>query len=284
MYPFERFTERAKKVLTLAQDEAERRHHHYIGTEHLLLGLMREGEGLAAKVLKNLGLEIDMVRHTIDSVLGRSERIIIQQIIPTTRVKKVIEISFEEAKRMGHNYVGTEHILLALLIEGEGIAAHVLTDLGATLDKVRSEIDDLLTNPELEPRPADSRPPPRPRDRALAAILNAAEDAAGKERAPMLRPDHLLAAMVGRQSAPPAVLDLLNAAGVNLDLLRKRLKPPRRLTRLEAALDDLRNRKEQSIVGQDYDLAAELREEEKALREQIVKALASWQASWTAAA
>src|SRR5438132_3529377 len=125
MYPFERFTERAKKVLTLAQEEAERSHHSYIGTEHLLLGLLREGEGLAAKVLNNLGVEIGKVRQTIESVLGRNERIIIQQIIPTSRVKKVIEISFEEARRMGHNYVGTEHLLLGLLIEGEGLAQQI---------------------------------------------------------------------------------------------------------------------------------------------------------------
>src|SRR5579859_215883 len=156
MYPFERFTERAKKVLTLAQEEAERSHHSYIGTEHLLLGLLREGEGLAAKVLNNLGVEIGKVRQTIESVLGRNERIIIQQIIPTSRVKKVIEISFEEARRMGHNYVGTEHLLLGLLIEGEGIAAHVLEDLGATLEKVRSEIERLLhdsSTEETEPTP-----------------------------------------------------------------------------------------------------------------------------------
>ena len=146
MYPFERFTERAKKVLTLAQEEAERSHHSYIGTEHLLLGLLREGEGLAAKVLNNLGVEIGSVRQTIESVLGRNERTVIQQIIPTSRVKKVIEISFDEARRMGHNYVGTEHILLGLLMEGEGIAAHVLSDLGATLDRVRSEIERLLAD------------------------------------------------------------------------------------------------------------------------------------------
>jgi ATP-dependent Clp protease ATP-binding subunit ClpC len=157
VYPFERFTERAKKVLTLAQEEAERSHHSYIGTEHLLLGLLREGEGLAAKVLNNLGVEIGKVRQTIESVLGRNERIIIQQIIPTSRVKKVIEISFEEARRMGHNYVGTEHLLLGLLIEGEGIAAHVLEDLGATLDKVRSEIERLLHDVNTE----DSEPAPK---------------------------------------------------------------------------------------------------------------------------
>ncbi len=150
MYPFERFTERAKKVLTLAQEEAERSHHSYIGTEHLLLGLLREGDGLAAKVLNNLGVEINKVRSTIESVLGRNERIIIQQIIPTSRVKKVIEISFEEARRMGNNYVGTEHLLLGLLIEGEGIAAHVLEDLGANLEKVRTETDRLLHESGIE--------------------------------------------------------------------------------------------------------------------------------------
>ncbi|TME48513.1 MAG: ATP-dependent Clp protease ATP-binding subunit [Chloroflexi bacterium] len=159
MYPFERFTERAKKVLTLAQEEAERSHHSYIGTEHLLLGLLREGEGLAAKVLNNLGVEINKVRATIESVLGRNERIIIQQIIPTSRVKKVIEISFEEARRMGNNYVGTEHLLLGLLIEGEGIAAHVLEDLGANLEKVRGEIDRLLHESGLDEEAAATKKP-----------------------------------------------------------------------------------------------------------------------------
>src|SRR5580698_10021240 len=163
LYPFERFTERAKKVLTLAQEEAERSHHSYIGTEHLLLGLLREGEGLAAKVLNNLGVEIGKVRQTIESVLGRNERIVIQQIIPTSRVKKVIEISFEEARRMGHNYVGTEHLLLGLLIEGEGIAAHVLEDLGANLEKVRNEIERLLHDSTVEEsEPAPKKPSKTP--------------------------------------------------------------------------------------------------------------------------
>jgi ATP-dependent Clp protease ATP-binding subunit ClpC len=160
LYPFERFTERAKKVLTLAQEEAERSHHSYIGTEHLLLGLLREGEGLAAKVLNNLGVEINKVRSTIESVLGRNERIIIQQIIPTSRVKKVIEISFEEARRMGNNYVGTEHLLLGLLIEGEGIAAHVLEDLGANLEKVRGEIERLLHESGLEEEAKEAQKKP----------------------------------------------------------------------------------------------------------------------------
>ncbi|MGA7362300.1 MAG: Clp protease N-terminal domain-containing protein [Candidatus Dormiibacterota bacterium] len=153
MYPFERFTEKAKKVLTLAQDEADKSHHSYIGTEHLLLGLLREEEGHAAKVLANLGVEIDKVRDTIDSVLGRNERITVQQIIPTSRVKKVIEIAFEEAKRMNNTHVGTEHLLLGLLVEGEGVAAHVLEDFWVNLDKVRHELDSLLKDqgPEDEP-------------------------------------------------------------------------------------------------------------------------------------
>jgi ATP-dependent Clp protease ATP-binding subunit ClpA len=158
VYPFERFTERAKKVLTLAQEEAERSHHSYIGTEHLLLGLLREHDGLAAHVLANLGVDIEGVRTVIESVLGRNEGIVIQQIIPTSRVKKVIEISFEEARRMGHDHVGTEHVLLGLMLEGDGIAAHVLQDLGATLDKVRVEIERLAAT-YTEGRPG---PPPLP--------------------------------------------------------------------------------------------------------------------------
>src|SRR5947209_17762466 len=126
MYPFERFSPGAKKVLTLAQEEAERSHHSYIGTEHLLLGVLREDHGVAAMVLKDLGVEISQVRSAIESVLGRNERIIMQQIIPTSRTKKVIELGFEQARLMGDAFVDTEHILLALLIEGEGIAPHVL--------------------------------------------------------------------------------------------------------------------------------------------------------------
>ena len=144
MYPFERFSERARKVLTLAQGEAERSHQSYVGTEHLLLGLMRESDGIAQQALQNLGVDIGQVRNAIESVLDRNERIIFQQIIPTSRVKRVIEISFEEARRMGDNFVGTEHLLLGLLMEGEGIAAHVLQDLGATEQAVRAEIERLL--------------------------------------------------------------------------------------------------------------------------------------------
>ncbi|HEV2034314.1 MAG TPA: Clp protease N-terminal domain-containing protein, partial [Candidatus Dormibacteraeota bacterium] len=158
MFPFERFTERAKKVLALAQEEAEKSHHSYIGTEHVLLGLLREGDGIAAKVLTNLGVEIEKVRQTVESLLGRDKGLtVLQQIIPTSRVKKVIEISFEEARRLGHNYVGSEHLLLGLLTEGEGIAANILEDLGATLHKVRAEIERLRQGSTEE----DTESPPK---------------------------------------------------------------------------------------------------------------------------
>lgn len=141
MYPFERFTEAAKRVLTLAQEEAERSHHSYIGTEHILLGLLRERDTVASVALDHINVNIADVRRTIDAILGTPEGTAIQQIIPTSRVKTIIEISFTEARRMGDDFVGTEHLLLGLLIEGEGIGAHVLIDLGANLEKVRAEID-----------------------------------------------------------------------------------------------------------------------------------------------
>ncbi len=148
MYPFERFTQKAKQVLVFAQQEAEKSHHSFIGSEHILLGLMREPDCQAAKVLANLGLQIDGVRAAIEALLGGDERIFVQQILPTSRVKKVIEIAFEEAKRMGSNHMDTEHLLLGLLIEGEGIAAHVLEDVGATLERVREELATLPPDPD----------------------------------------------------------------------------------------------------------------------------------------
>ena len=141
MYPFERFTETSKRVLTLAQEEAERSHHSFIGTEHLLLAFLRLPESVAGVVLVRLDIDATEVRRIIDMTLKANDRTVIQHIIPTSRVKKIIDLSFSEARRMGDPYVGTEHLLLGMLLEGEGIAAHVLNDLGANLEKVRVEID-----------------------------------------------------------------------------------------------------------------------------------------------
>src|ERR1041384_7072693 len=136
---FDKFTERARKVLQLAQEEAQRFNHNYIGTEHLLLGLVREGEGVAAKVLGNLGVELNKVRSAVEFIIGRGDRTVAGDIGLTPRAKKVIELSVDEARRLNHHYIGTEHLLLGLVREGEGIAAGVLESLGVSLERVRAE-------------------------------------------------------------------------------------------------------------------------------------------------
>ena len=128
---FDKFTERARKVLQLAQEEAQRFNHNYIGTEHLLLGLVREGEGVAAKVLANLGVELNKVRSAVEFIIGRGDRTVTGDIGLTPRAKKVIELSVDEARRLNHHYIGTEHLLLGLVREGEGIAAGVLESLAS---------------------------------------------------------------------------------------------------------------------------------------------------------
>src|SRR3569623_600320 len=137
---FDKFSERAKKVLVLSQEEALRFNHNYIGTEHLLLGLVREGEGVAAKVLGNLGVERNKVRSAVEFIIGRGDRTVTGDIGLTPRAKKVIELSVDEARRLNHHYIGTEHLLLGLVREGEGIAAGVLKSLSESLDKVRSQV------------------------------------------------------------------------------------------------------------------------------------------------
>ena len=134
-YPFERFTNDAKQVLTLAQKEAEASGHSYIGTEHLLLAMLRV-PGTAQKVLSDMGIEVEQVRERIRQVLGRNERIVIDQIIPTSRVKHVIELAFGEAQRLDSDAVDTGHLLLGLVLESESIGAKVLEDLGATGNRV----------------------------------------------------------------------------------------------------------------------------------------------------
>ncbi|HVL25599.1 MAG TPA: ATP-dependent Clp protease ATP-binding subunit [Thermomicrobiales bacterium] len=137
---FDKFTDRARKVLTLAQEEAQRFNHNYIGTEHLLLGLVREGDGVAAKVLSNMGVQLPKVRSAVEFIIGRGETMIMAEIGLTPRAKKVIELAVDEARRLNHHYIGTEHLLLGLVREGEGIAAGVLESLGVNLEKVRTQV------------------------------------------------------------------------------------------------------------------------------------------------
>src|SRR4051812_3998579 len=137
---FDKFTERARKVLTLAQEEAQRFNHNYIGTEHLLLGLVREGDGVAARVLSNMGVQLPKVRSAVEFIIGRGEGAVVGDIGLTPRAKKVIELAVDEARRLNHHYIGTEHLLLGLVREGEGIAAGVLESLGVNLEKVRAQV------------------------------------------------------------------------------------------------------------------------------------------------
>ena len=141
---FDKFTERARRVLTLAQEEAHRFNHNYIGTEHILLGLVREGEGVAAKVLGNLGVELNKVRSAVEFIIGRGDRTVLGEIGLTPRAKKVIELAVDEARRLNHSYIGTEHLLLGLVREGEGIAAGVLESLGVNIERVRAETTRIL--------------------------------------------------------------------------------------------------------------------------------------------
>ena len=141
---FGRFTERAQRVIVLAQEEARRLGHNVVGTEHLLLGLIAEGEGVAARALQTLGISIDDVRAEIERVIGRGEAAPTGPSGFTPRTKRVLELAFDEARQLGHSYIGTEHILLGLIREGEGVAAQVLINLGADLDKVRRQVTELL--------------------------------------------------------------------------------------------------------------------------------------------
>ncbi len=140
MYPFERFTPEAKQVLIEAQAAAERSHHSYIGTEHLLIALATVPDGVAAKALANLGVKLDVVQSRIDDVVGRQDPVRPATVIPTSRVKTVIELSFALAQSMGDQSVGPEHILLALVREGSGIAAHVLIELAGSVSAVENAV------------------------------------------------------------------------------------------------------------------------------------------------
>lgn len=137
---FERFTERARRVVALAQDEARSHRHDYIGTEHILLGLLDVGEGVAAQVLDSLGIGLDAVRQEVDEIIGQGKSEAASHVRFTPRAKKVLELSLREALQLGHNHIGTEHLLLGLIREGEGVAGQVLVKLGASLAATREQV------------------------------------------------------------------------------------------------------------------------------------------------
>ena len=176
---FERFTDRARRVVVLAQEEARMLNHNYIGTEHILLGLIHEGEGVAAKALESLGISLEAVRQQVEEIIGQGQQAPSGHIPFTPRAKKVLELSLREALQLGHNYIGTEHILLGLIREGEGVAAQVLVKLGADLNRVRQQVIQLLgeyqgQEPGAAPPRAPSRRAARPGRRSDGSWLSSA--------------------------------------------------------------------------------------------------------------
>lgn len=156
---FERFTDRARRCVILSQEEARLLNHSYIGTEHILLGLIQEGEGVGALALKSMGIELENVRKHVEEVIGRGQQVTSGHLPFTSRAKKVVlELASREALQLGHNYIGTEHLLLALIREGEGVGAQTLVKLGADLNRARREVLQLLNPPRK--KDAEKKDPP----------------------------------------------------------------------------------------------------------------------------
>jgi ATP-dependent Clp protease ATP-binding subunit ClpA len=228
---FERFTDRARRVVVLAQEEARMLNHNYIGTEHLLLGLVHEGEGVAARALESVGVSLNAVRQQVEEIIGQGEQAPTGHIPFTPRAKKVIELAGREANDLGHNYVGTEHLLLGLIREGDGVAAQTLAKLGVDLAGVRLQVVDLLHGRAgsglLSQRPRRGK---RARDRlfddALVRVDSLDRRLAAIERWVGMRPD---------------------------------------MSDLDQQISQVRRDKESAIDAQDFEAAAALRDKEKEL-------------------
>jgi ATP-dependent Clp protease ATP-binding subunit ClpC len=209
---FDRFTERARKVIILAKEEAKRFNHDYIGTEHILLGLIKEGESVAAAVLQNLGLSLDTIRLEVEKLVQFGPSTVVSGDIPfTPKAKKVIELAMDEARRLGHNYIGTEHLLLGLIKEGEGVASHVLMNVGLDLNKVRSEVIKLLgsTTPNAEPgAPSPGMGGPGGGAGGKSKTKTPALDAFGRDLSQLAR-EGKLDPVVGRQDEIQRVIQIL---------------------------------------------------------------------------
>jgi len=224
---FEQFTDRARRVVALAQDEARILNHDYIGTEHILLGLIHEGDGVAAKALESLGISLDAVRQQVLEIIGRGEQAPPGHIPFTPRAKKVLELSLREALQLGHNYISTEHILLGLIREGDGVAAQVLVKLGADLNRVRQQVIQLLHGYQgKEPVSAGTGRGSRLVDDVLARMDALDHRLAAVERWVGMRPD---------------------------------------LDDLDQEIAQMRREKEAAVDRQDFEAAVTLRDKEKQL-------------------
>ena len=234
--PFDRFSDRGKRVLTLAQDEAIRHNHNYIGTEHLLAALLRDGDTVAARALTSLGVELVRVRTAIEFVIGRGDRTTSpSEITLSPRTKKVIELAIDESRRMGQPQLGPEHILLGLVQEGEGIASGVIESLGVTMSAVRTRLLELLAESGTPPPTGYSAPPAtqmhaagpfnRFSDRAKR-VLALAQDEAIRMGHTYIGPEHLLlglARLADLRLADPSMKQIFDTLGLTLERIRTEL-------------------------------------------------------------
>jgi ATP-dependent Clp protease ATP-binding subunit ClpC len=232
---FERFTDRARRVVVLAQEEARMLNHNYIGTEHILLGLIHEGEGVAAKALESLGISLEAVRQQVEEIIGQGQQAPSGHIPFTPRAKKVLELSLREALQLGHNYIGTEHILLGLIREGEGVAAQVLVRLDGDLSTVRQQVTRLLyERGEQEP--------------GTVRAVRRAGPAGRKER-------KLLSELLGRVESMES----------RLSAIERRVGTGPDVGDLDEQIAQARRDKEAAIGSEDFENAAALRDTERRL-------------------
>jgi ATP-dependent Clp protease ATP-binding subunit ClpC len=246
---FERFTDRARRVIDLAQEEARMLSHNYIGTEHLLLGLIHEGEGVAAQALESLGISLEAVRQQVEEVIGLGQQVPSGRIPFTPRAKKVLELARREALQLGHHYIGTEHILLGMIREGEGVAAQVLAGLGADLNGVRQQVLRLLHGSQGEDEPASTR--------------------GARQRLPGRRQRGLL----------PEILARVESIDSQLSAIGQRVGAGPETGDLDQQIAQARRGKEAAAGEEDYESAAALRDTER----QLLADKAARQQEWAAA-
>jgi len=216
---FDKFTERARKVMSLARREAQRLHHEYIGTEHILLGLVLEGQGVAANVLKSMQIDLDRLRREVEKIVKPGPAAEPSVQIPfTPRAKKVVELALEEATTLNHNYIGTEHLLLALLREQEGIAAHVLRSLGVKLEDVREEVIEFLGGPSEQEEEADEEQPQEPQQQPQGKSKTPALDTFGRDLTDSARRGDL-DPVIGRANEIERVVQVLSRRTKNNPVL-----------------------------------------------------------------
>jgi hypothetical protein len=248
---FERFTDRARRVVVLAQEEARMLNHNYIGTEHILLGLIHEGDGIAAQALKSLGITQDAVRQQVEETFGRGKPGRHAEHIPfTPQAKAALERSLREALQLGHNYIGTEHILLGLTHEGEGAAAQVLVRLGTDPNTVRRQVLELLTGHQGE---------------------DESGTVGGKRRSG--RPGR------GKRKRPRELLDRFDSVESRLAALEHRVGVSSDTRDIDREIKQVRRDKEAAIDGQEFETAALLRDKER----QLLGEKASRQQDWASA-